>query len=195
MASLVLKSMIPHLDLIPDLIAVSTSPRSIINQSGIFCLSTTKVICHKCPLSCPYPTPHRKRGNLPDKKPLPFSAPPPKRFWSKNHTFFSFVNSFVPQPHFYKNLPCCTTFWSTSSCYMGCFLFVNHLIKPIRSSNLLLRIFFFFNRLKSVTAVSSVWEKKTKEQHWKRTSFQRNSQISETLQQEVQVSLAIVYPS
>ena len=38
MASLVLKPRIPNLDLIPDLIAASTSPRNtrFINQSGIF---------------------------------------------------------------------------------------------------------------------------------------------------------------
>lgn len=38
MVSLVLKPMTPNLDFIPDLIAISVSPRNVhlINQSGIF---------------------------------------------------------------------------------------------------------------------------------------------------------------
>ena len=55
MASLVLKPMIPNLDLITDLIAVMTFPRNVIliNESGIFWSNTSKVIYQVGPLHPP----------------------------------------------------------------------------------------------------------------------------------------------
>ena len=72
MVSLALKPVTPNLDLIPNLLAVSTFTRNVIlmNQSEIFW--STPMSCHVSPL---YPP--GRRGSLHDKT---LAAPsPPKR--------------------------------------------------------------------------------------------------------------------
>lgn len=56
MALLALKSMIPNLDLMPDLSAVPTFTRNMINLSN-FLVNINEVNCHMGPLSMP----HRKK--------------------------------------------------------------------------------------------------------------------------------------
>lgn len=74
---------------------------------------------------------------------------PPKERWLHLKQFqsliFSFANIFCPCSYksFYKNLPFCTTPLSTSLLGRGdAAQFMHHLIKSIRSSNLLGWIFF-----------------------------------------------------
>lgn len=96
MASLVLKPMMPNLDLIPNVIAASTPPRNVvlINSFGIF----NKVNCHEGPLHPPeeekitfaFLSPHS-----PDLKQPPL--------------FFPFVNSSLSHLPSYKSLPFCIT--------------------------------------------------------------------------------------
>lgn len=71
MVSLLLKKpLIPNLDLLPDLIAVSSFPRHriFIYQSGISWLYTSKVVCQIGPLHHP---PHKKAIYM--IKTLPFT--------------------------------------------------------------------------------------------------------------------------
>ena len=101
MVSFLLKPIVPNLDLIMGLIAVSTFPRNVtlIGQSGIFWSSTKMDICHVGPL---YPTPTTasgRQGNQHDKPlPDPFSTPKNLMSWLKNNPLFSFVNIFLPHP-------------------------------------------------------------------------------------------------
>lgn len=96
-----------YLNLMPDLIPVSTSPINVIsvNQpgiSGIFSSSTVRVICHMAlSLYLFSQPPIQKKGtNLHEKNPC-CSLPPSKiKFWSKINPSFSFVNNSFAPPFF-----------------------------------------------------------------------------------------------
>ena len=96
MASLVLKPMIPKLDFIPNVIAVSTYTRNVINKLvWNFLFSTNEVIYHFGPLHT-----QEEGESVCMIKPLLFPPTPKKMSWPKNNSFFSFANSSLIPPFF-----------------------------------------------------------------------------------------------
>lgn len=132
MASLILKLMIPNLDVIPDLIVVSVFPRNIILISLEFS-GQESVINHTGPLHPPW----TKEAICMIKISLPFPSSQKKMSsWSKKQPSLLLM-AFLCHPSSYKSLSFCTTSQSPSECQRGCF----H--KVIRSSNLLGCVLFF----------------------------------------------------
>ena len=116
------------LDLIPDLMEVSTFPRNLIliNQSGIFWSSTA------CSLS---QGPKWKKRHLHDKTLLFPSLPKEDLFRPSGlKRISSFLLLIVSLPHLfsYKSLPFCTTLLSTAQDFAP---FMNSEIRLIRFSN------------------------------------------------------------
>lgn len=90
------------LDLIPDLTAVSASPRNHLHQPfWNFLVNFSEVICG--PSSS---HPMGRRGKLQDKNSSPQSCPSPR-------IIFSFANCSLVQPSPYKYRPFFTTLWGT----------------------------------------------------------------------------------
>nr|KAF6374282.1 hypothetical protein mPipKuh1_009505 [Pipistrellus kuhlii] len=133
MEPLGIKPMIQNLYLIPDLIAVSISPRDkiLINQFGIFC-SKPKRPSAKGP--CLYPI---KRNNLHDKTTtIPWLFSSPQRSPHLKITL-SFHLLIAPYPASYSNLFCTTHLSIFLQWRWDAAQFINCFIKPIRFSNLL----------------------------------------------------------
>lgn len=129
MEPLGIKPMIQNLYLIPDLIAVSISPRDkiLINQFGIFC-SKSKRPSAKGP--CLYPI---KRNNLHDKTTTitPGLFPSPQR---SPHLKITFSFHY---PASYSNLFCTTHLSIFLQWRWDAAQFINCFRKPIKFSNLL----------------------------------------------------------
>lgn len=115
------KLMIPNLDLIPNLFAVSASPRNVIltNQSEIFWSTISKVICYMGPFH-----PLKKEEAICMMKTFPFLFSPQKVMSPGPNIIPSFLLLIVPSPyplhiktfHLYNPLE------HLSSCEVGCCL-------------------------------------------------------------------------
>lgn len=93
MASLVLMPMIPYLDFISNIIAVSTFTRNVtLIKQREFSVGTNHVIYHIEDKTLANPV-------------LPF--PLKEDILCKNNPFFSSANSSLPYPSSYKNFPFC----------------------------------------------------------------------------------------